>query len=130
MVPILGRQRRHAEGLAGRVEPVPSRRIDGVTVGLLQVHDPRFVVDDGARRAAVVAVDVINPVARIQAVVGRDGRADVGDAGRPAAVHLVVKHFVLVEMRVAEKLAGYRRLVPTDLKRKITDLSKLEFNWN
>lgn len=112
MVPVLRRQRRHEEGLAGRVESVPARRVDGVPVGLLQVHDPRLVVDDGARRAGVVAVDVVDAVARIQAVVGRHRRSDVGDAGGPTAVDLIVEHFVLVKVRVSEELAGDRRLVP------------------
>lgn len=133
MVPILGRQRRHAEGFSGRVKAIPSWRIDIVPIGFLKVHDPRFVIDNHSRRPRVVAnkpsnefnhagiflnswnsipVDVVDSVAWIEAVIRRDWRSDVGDAGGPSAVDFVVKDFVFVEMSVAEKLAADGSLVP------------------
>ena len=112
VIPILRSERVHAEGLPGRVETVPSGRVDSVPVGLLEVHDPRLVVQDGAGAAGVIAVHVIDAVARVEAVVGRHRRADVGDARRPPAVRFIVEHFELVKVRVTEELTRDRRLVP------------------
>ena len=120
MVPVLWRQRWHPESFTGSVEAVPSRWVDGVTIGLLQIHDPRLVVQNGTCGSLVIAVHVVDAVARIQAVVGRHRWTDVGYVGRPASIHFIVEHFVLVKMRVAEKLARNRRLVPATNK----------FQWN
>ena len=126
MIPILRRERRHAEGFSGRVEAVPARRFDRVPIGFLQVHDPRLVIQHRASAALVIAVDVVDPVARIQSVVGRHRRADVGDARRPSAVRLVVKHFELVKVRVTEELTGNCRFVPS-LNKNIYILSIGQF---
>ena len=118
VVPVLRCQRRHEESLAGRVESVPSRRVYGVPVGLLQVHDPSLVIQHRPRCATIVAVHMVNPVAGIQSVVGRDRWADVGDARRSPSVHLIIKHFVFVKVRVAEKLPSNRRFVSEGVKNR------------
>ena len=122
MIPILRSERVHAEGLPGGVETVPSWGFDCVSVGLLQVHDPRLVVEDGARAARVVAVHVVDAVARVQPVVGRHRRADVGHARRPPAVRLVVKHFEFVKVRVPKELTGNRRFVSSFHIQKINEI--------
>lgn len=70
------------------------------------------MVEDGARTGRVVTIDVVDAVARVEPVVRRHRRPDVGDTRRPPAVRFVVEDFELVKVRVTEELAGDRRFVP------------------
>lgn len=116
MVPILRRKRWHPECFASGVQPIPARRVHCVPVGFLQIHDPRFVINDHAWSAWVIPIDVVNSVARIEAVIGRYWGTDIGDARRPTTINFIVKDFVFVEVSVAEKLSSNGGLIPTSGK--------------
>lgn len=38
-------------------------------VGFLEIHDPGFVIQHGAGRSLVVAVNVVDPIAGVQSIV-------------------------------------------------------------
>lgn len=56
----------------------------------------------------MVGVNVVDSVAGVEVVVWRDGGSDVGNAGDPSKVRVVVEQLKLVVVSVAEELGHDR----------------------